>query len=448
MMTLSLSPKIFLYQLVMAMALLTMVWLGACAEQQQDGLQTPSLDLGLPDSLTGGTTPVNARVALTGAPKQGAGGPCFYQGVEDGDLFKNGYNMTKFMVSAVAVWTCVADLLIDVSDYVEHDGVIHETDNDTAAPDYDPEDPTHYSVTDDSETQVTIRMYYGFDRINPPGEGDYPQFFASWIDNGDNNIDGRLIFEVSGIEANPARDPEDPIAMRMDFTYSETQKLADMYLRFDANNEWAEGFRIEVSKDLEVNPLTQVFLARGLMDMKRQFVSAPGIDEIPAIKMYTVANGAGKGAAIAEFDDLGVEFPLGPFFGDQNLGSYLFTKTDRYFFEADGDWEYIFKDITGTEYKGNNNTTALTNSAIENEDALDLPSGTIDACVVSEDSGVNDDCKALLNAIFVDGFAGQEPNQGSDPGDWRSNAMANPDYLKTVYPNGSNWEGAFEQVFP
>ena len=60
---------------------------------------------------------------------------------------------------------------------------------------------------------------------------------------------------------------------------------------------------------------------------------------------------------------------------------------------------------------------------------------------------LNDDCNQLLNAVFVDGFADQEKNQGSDPMDWRSNALAGASYLESVYPNGLNWSGAFEQSF-
>jgi hypothetical protein len=60
---------------------------------------------------------------------------------------------------------------------------------------------------------------------------------------------------------------------------------------------------------------------------------------------------------------------------------------------------------------------------------------------------MGDDCTELLNAIFEDGFAGQESNQGMDPNDWRSTAIQNPVYLDSVYPNGSDWNGAFDFSF-
>jgi hypothetical protein len=57
---------------------------------------------------------------------------------------------------------------------------------------------------------------------------------------------------------------------------------------------------------------------------------------------------------------------------------------------------------------------------------------------------VDDDCTDLLNAVLEDGFADQEPNQGTDPMDWRSGALTQATFLYSVYPNGSNWEGAFD----
>jgi hypothetical protein len=59
----------------------------------------------------------------------------------------------------------------------------------------------------------------------------------------------------------------------------------------------------------------------------------------------------------------------------------------------------------------------------------------------------DDDCSDLLAAVFEDGFADQEPNQGSDPMDWRSEAIASPTYIESVYPNGVDWSGAFDMVF-
>jgi hypothetical protein len=62
-------------------------------------------------------------------------------------------------------------------------------------------------------------------------------------------------------------------------------------------------------------------------------------------------------------------------------------------------------------------------------------------------ANVDDGCTALLNAVFADGFAEQEPNQGSDPMEWRSNAIANPSVIDSIYPNGVNWDGAFDMVW-
>ena len=49
--------------------------------------------------------------------------------------------------------------------------------------------------------------------------------------------------------------------------------------------------------------------------------------------------------------------------------------------------------------------------------------------------------------MFAEGFGEQERNQGADPGDWRSDALAAAQFPDSVYPNGVDWAGAFEPVF-
>jgi len=65
----------------------------------------------------------------------------------------------------------------------------------------------------------------------------------------------------------------------------------------------------------------------------------------------------------------------------------------------------------------------LQTGVLQIEQGLGLsPNYFANTCAMSGNS-----CNALMNAVFADGFAGQEPNQGSDPLDWRSSAIANPD---------------------
>jgi len=65
-----------------------------------------------------------------------------------------------------------------------------------------------------------------------------------------------------------------------------------MFLRFDEGNEWAEGLRINVTRDLTAILSGQVFTALGLIQMKDQFLPVDDITEIPEVHMFTVS-GAG-----------------------------------------------------------------------------------------------------------------------------------------------------------
>lgn len=414
-----------------------------------------SVRLELPDSLTGGTAANNKGIAakigqVAVAGRGGTGEPCAFIGPEDdNDPFRNGYDTTRFLVSTMATWTCVADLLIDLADVIAHDGIIVESDNDTLASDYESDDPTHYSITDDSDTQVTVRMYYGYDRANPPVPTDIPDFYVSWSQTSDDIVQGRMIINANGING-ANQNSDDPALMRMDFDFDADQRSADMFLQFNGDNQWAEGFRIQITKDLNASPLAQVFTARGLIKMAGQFFPVPGITETPNIQFYTVSDLLGNGAAIEEVQDFSLPLLLN-FFLDNHLGNYLFTKTDLYFFEGDQDWEYIYKTVTSSEYRDGRNTPATGGSWLPFDPSLDMIINALSLAnsyfTGNQCAIIGDDCNDLLNAVFLDGFAGQEQNQGSDPMDWRSDALNNANYLSSIYPNDIDWDGAFDQSF-
>ncbi|WP_455208043.1 hypothetical protein [Kaarinaea lacus] len=421
-----------------------------------------NLDMAIPNSLTGGpaasvfiASPAAVHAAAVGATAASTGSACAYQGPDDGDdPFRNGYEMTKFMVSAVAAWTCWADTLVEISGYVPHDGLIYPTDNQTDNENYEADEPTHYSVVDDSDTQTTIRIYYGYPPDVPPLANQNPQFYISWDKNINGDVQGRLIIDGTRIDPEH-RDPQDPTMMRMDFNYTATEQLVNMYLKFDNGNEWADGFRIEVNKDLTAASFEQVFTARGLVNMKRQFVAVDGISELPQLRMYTVSDRGGEGAALAEFDDVVLPLELNAMTGN-HLGNYLFDKLDTYFFDADQTanepWDWIYKTFSFAEYRGERTTPPTGGSLFPVFDpSLDLivqELGLNDTYFTgNECANVGDNCVDLLNAIFADGFADQEPNQGMDPNDWRSAALQKHIYLDTVYPNGMDWNGAFDYEF-
>ncbi len=454
---------------------LTLSLLSACGGGQ-DGTSgnnpvissAPVLELNLPNSLTGGIQTTTAIVAKQQAQVIGSSSdaqlitnavtssantsnqPCQFIGVSDDEPFRNGYQMTKFMVSTVAAWTCIGDTLISVSNFIAHDGVILETDNDTTTGNFKPNDPTHYSITDDSKTQTTIRLYYGYSRVTPPRVADDPQFFISWNESSTDTsiIEGRLIIDAVMIQAND-RKAEDPTKMRMDFNYTQNSKDVDVFLQFDAGNEWAEGFRMMVNKDLNANPLTKVYLARGLMKMKKQFLPITGITEIPNLQLYTVSDSFGNGAAIAEFQDISLPLELNST-TNNHLGNYLLTKTDNYYFQADQQWDWIKKSITTSEFRGAR-TTPTTGGTFPSDPSLDTLKVVLnlDANYFTANlcANVGDDCNNLLNSIFREGLFNHEQNQGTQPTDWRATALAAPNYLNSVYPNGADWFGAFDYNF-
>jgi len=427
---------------------------GSSGSTQPQADNTPNIKMDIPASLTGGPQATQASVkhvaGVAAVSKSGTGEPCAFIGDEDEDHFRNGYKATKLLVSAIATWSCIGDLLIDVSNFVDHDGTIHATDNDLSSPDYDPEDPTHYSVIDDSDSQTTVRLYYGYDRSTPPQAGEDPQFFISWNESADDVLEGRIIVDARNIN-NGKRKADDPIMLRMDFLYTADEKTADMFLRFDEGNQWAEGFRIDLIKDMNANPLQKVYVARGLIEMKAQFLPVETIPEVPNVRLYTVSNRSGNGAAIADIQDMSLPLKLSGGIIDNHLGNYLFSKNDTYFFDEDGDWDWINKTIPAAEYRGGRNTPATGGTWIPFDPSLDMIvtelSLDADYFTGSKCAIIGDDCTQLFNAIFEDGFADQEQNQGADPMDWRSDAIANPVYLQSVYPNGIDWNGAFDFIF-
>lgn len=454
-----------------ALPLITSAALVGCFDSSSDVQDAPpanliTLDMALPNSLTGGQnsqtgnssladgSAIMSRSSASGeaieiSSRNGSGAPCSYLGADEEDPFRNGYEMTKFMVGAMGTWTCIADTLIEVAGFVEQDGTIYETDNIAGSASYKEDDPTHFSVSADTETQTSIRLYYGFEQATPPTADEDAGFYLGWDTAANGDVNGRLVIDNTVIKSNPVAD--DPSQMRLDFEITENERISDMYLRFPEDNIWAEGLRIKVTRDLNANPLEQVFVAQGLMEMRDQFFAADGITEVPRLKMFTVSDQLGEGAAIAEFEDINLPLILT---ATNNLGNHLTTKTDKYFFEADGDWDYINKTFTVATLASGRTTPATGGTWLPFDPSLDMLVDVaefglgLDSDYFTNGKCENpgDSCLEMINGIY-DADAGwddQEPNQGTDPQDWRSSAVVSPTYLDTVFPNGTDWAAAFD----
>ncbi|MFL0801608.1 MAG: hypothetical protein K6L80_14235 [Agarilytica sp.] len=422
-------------------------------------LSTVNFDLELPDSVTGGqttdsrktTASVFAKTAgyVMGERAKPGDLPCSYMGSDNEDPFENGYEATKFMVSAIAVWGCVADLLIDITEQVPHDGSMIETENDVNADNYEVDEPTHYAVVDDSDIQTTVRLYYGYDRELPPSLEDEAGFYLSWTEDRDGTLRGRLIIAASALEEE--QNPDDPTQMRMDFREDDEEKVHDMYLRFSDENPWADGLRIRVTKNLTANSLEEVFTAQGLMAMSAQFIPVEGIAELPEIAFYSVANQLGDGASIAQINNMSLAIPLN---AESNLGTYLMSKEDIYFFDDDQSaaepWDWINKEFTTALYKGGRTAPETDGTWVPFNPSLDMVETALEldeGYFANTCADIDDNCTALINGVFLDGFADQQPNQGEDPNDWRSLSLQSATYLDTVYPNSVDWTNAFDQAF-
>ena len=461
----STAPRRSALALVCAMSVLS-----ACNHSEDEATPAAaapglSIDMQLPASLTGGkqTSVLSNSLAMKAAQavtvrSHGTDVPCTYVGADEEDPFRNGYEMSKFMLSVVAAWTCISDTVIDVvaDENIPKDGSIIATDNELDAIDYDPEDPTHFSVSSDNNTRSTVKFYYGKAHDADLSTAD-PGLFLAWDGLEHDDVQGRLVIDIKGLVA--PHNPKDPVQMRMDFDHSPVQKQAKMYLRFADEHEFANGFRIDVVKDLTARASAHVYTAQGLIDMTAQFSPAPGITETPKLKMYTVSDRLGEGAAIALMEDVALPLELVPPINNEpgnHLGNYRFNKTDRYFFKADQNsmepWDYIFKEVTSAEYRGGRTTLEQGGSWDPFNPTLDLirlAFGLPDTYFKENECGTEGtSCLDFLNALFEDGLEGQEQNQGVLPSDWRADAIADADYLSQVYPDDVNgWDTVFEMSF-
>ena len=182
-----------------------------------------------------------------------------------------------------------------------------------------------------------------------------------------------------------------------------------------------------------------------------QFIPLEGIDELPDIGFFSVANGFGDGASIAQINNIGLPIPLN---FERSLGAYLAAKEDVYFFDgdqtADEPWDWIDKRFTSARYRGGRTALETGGTWIPFNPSLDMVETALEldaGYFANQCAEIDDECVDFMNAVFIDGFADQAPNQGQDPNDWRSLALQSATYLDTVYPNGVDWTDAFEQDF-
>ena len=414
----SIGRMAVLFGLTLALGLVT-----GCGSEEEapTGLAAaPTLNMNLPDSLTGG---VSGTTALNGFNTAHGEPHCTFTGAGSDNPFENGYHMTRFLVGATAQWTCFSDFIVTAlaMSGIPVDGQIHDITN----PD-DPGGPTGVSVTQDTPTQITARLFFG-------GDTTTPGMFLSWNTSG-GSTQGRLI--LGDVFTGGNTDPNAPNALRLDFEKGTATHEAEMFIGFPTGNTFTNGFRIQVSKNLDTTAYP-TYTALGLLDMKAQWdtgFSAGHKGILPALRMYTISDGNGLGAAVASFADVGASFDLSAYLLG-HLGHYQYTKDDYYYFTSQGAPQYIYKSIASASYLGHRTSNATNLDDIES--FLGLGGTYFDTTC----NGSTPNCQAFMQAVYANSDWGQEANMGSNPNDERStiiNAVTNASYLASSCPGDAS----------
>ncbi|MDH5750995.1 MAG: hypothetical protein OEZ59_01080 [Deltaproteobacteria bacterium] len=468
----------------------------------------PQLSMDLPDSLTGGTsivTPTSSRYT----PLAAGDDPCAFNGQNEQNWHDNGYKMARFMVGAVASWSCLADQIMMFTDIFvalgwPTDGTTYPLENNNST---DPNPVTAMGIlVDDSADPARreVRLFWGEASPGVANTTDAGMFFA-WDTSADGTVSGRVVVDAAAL--NGSVEPEGPTYMRMDFSITSQHKIGEMFLAFEAQNEFTNAFRIKVTKNLDgANPLYEVM---GNIDVKAQFDTRFTADHpgyTPSLKMYAISNGLGHGAAVARIADLGFRFagfeavyeipedPTSNIITSDHLGAFLFTKDDTYYFTnlGNGNHEpvYVNKAVYSASYLGgklfdqhgylqdtgvwiyNDNGDPVTwfggvatEYSAEHAKLFETPEEWLDWALMGAPSpiptpltptysnctaapGPSTDCVTFLNAVFQNDDFGQAANMGTEPDDYRKPLIDAATYLDTSCPNdAANCEMDETEVF-
>lgn len=424
---------------VALLAVFSLFILAACSEEpddtptQQIPAYGPKVSISMPDSLTGGTSgsgsaivaptalsapsilaASNALVLGGSGEKYATGTICSYVGSGTEDPFKNGYNMTRFMVGTVAAWTCIADQIIGFIDLMVFYGV---PTNGTPVPFENAGTPVAGEATGIIIDTVTtpgiteVFVYYDAftglpDTPTPPANAG---MYITWSNTGD--ITGKLI--IDAIIFTDWVAAESPDFLRVDFGTTATQKTGEMMISFNAANPWANDFRIQVTKNLDGT--APIYTALSIVDLNDHWDTSINLTPLPSIAMKAVADGTGNGAAVAQMQNIAVN--LGPLDDGDHLGLYQFTKDDTYYFTSAMGAEYINKTVTSATYDSGlsfNGTGWLTTKAdfdvwLDSTLGYSFGTNTYSTCTGTPGTPQTA-CEDFLNLVFSGDTFGAEAN--------------------------------------
>jgi len=201
------------------------------------------------------------------------------------------------------------------------------------------------------------------------------------------------------------------------------------------------------------------YLAKGILSFSRHFSEdlTSDVNFAPSLRMVTVSNEDGKGAAIADYTDVAIRIAVDSSTdasADLDMGTYRYTLQDKVYFGADSIEEWQYKQITSALYVGNapRSGSSLPAMILCLETlACDDESITLGAQYFTNTCTATDgaDCKDFMQVVFDFGWGGNYDNSDTpEPSsDSRYPALNEAVQLTGVWPSGDT-QGADDFAIP
>ena len=363
-------------------------------------IPVPTLRLGVPGSMTYGTASasINANqdgynaAVITDVDENGC--PTLKEGE---DIFENGYAMSKFLVVLSENQACYADAFmlatsLFLGNFINNGKIATE----------DTTGLTHFQL---DLTGTTYELWFWFDSAASP------TFYMTWTGSSSTDSTGYFInTQLTDATA-------DLSAVRFEFVRDGTSAVNEIFVEYsgDASEDF-DGFHSMVTKTTSGSVIS--YLAKGILRFQSQFgTNIPTeVTATPKLRMVTVSDSNGLGAAKADFTDVAIRFESA---GTWDLGAYLFTLGDKVYFDTDGVPQWQMKEVTTGTYAVSTTRTGGTDltdiiGCLEETTCpeINLPAGYFAGTCVDTDN-VAGNCTEFIQAIYDTGWSGDHVNSDS-----------------------------------